>query len=254
MDERWRSGAFAARAGVTVRTVRYYDRIGLLRPSGRSEAGQRWYTERDYARLQHILTLKLIGLSLEEIQQVLAADVDSETMGVLLERQKRALKEQAAHLMQVAGMIEAAQEALQSSETIDLETIIQLIKAVNMSTQVNWLDQFMTAEQQAKISQSAMQRTLPEQRAFGMALRDLFRDIQAEQKRMWDATAVENLIRRWDALLAGFAAEGVELQAWIEAAYSQLDQMPGMEQDEWVQELRAAAAFIQHAKAKRNVR
>ena len=60
----YRIGDFANKAGVTVRTIRYYDRIGLLRPTSRSDANQRLYSELDFARLQQILTLKLIGLSL----------------------------------------------------------------------------------------------------------------------------------------------------------------------------------------------
>ena len=67
----YRIGDFANKAGVTVRTIRYYDRIGLLRPTSRSDANQRLYSELDFARLQQILTLKLIGLSLEEIKGLL---------------------------------------------------------------------------------------------------------------------------------------------------------------------------------------
>ena len=52
-------------AGVTVRTLHHYDRLGLLRPAGRTAAGHRLYADRDLARLQQIVTLKFIGLPLE---------------------------------------------------------------------------------------------------------------------------------------------------------------------------------------------
>src|SRR5215475_13944181 len=62
---------FAEKAGVTVRTLHHYDRMGLLKPSGRTEAGYRLYGERDFARLQQIVTLKFIGLPLRQIKDLL---------------------------------------------------------------------------------------------------------------------------------------------------------------------------------------
>jgi DNA-binding transcriptional MerR regulator len=58
-------------AGVTVRTLRHYDEIGLLRPSGRTEAGYRLYAQEDLARLQEIIVWRQLGFSLAEIQQLL---------------------------------------------------------------------------------------------------------------------------------------------------------------------------------------
>jgi DNA-binding transcriptional MerR regulator len=58
-------------ARVTVRTLRHYDEIGLLRPSGRSEAGYRLYAHEDLARLQEIIVWRQLGFSLAEIQQLL---------------------------------------------------------------------------------------------------------------------------------------------------------------------------------------
>jgi DNA-binding transcriptional MerR regulator len=64
---------FARRSGVTVRTLHHYDdRLGLLKPSRYTQAGYRLYSERDLARLQQIVTLKFIGLSLKEIKGTLS--------------------------------------------------------------------------------------------------------------------------------------------------------------------------------------
>jgi DNA-binding transcriptional MerR regulator len=67
----YRVSDFAEKAGVTVRTLHHYDRLGLLKPSGRTEAGYRLYGERDFARLQQIVTLKFIGLPLRQIKDLL---------------------------------------------------------------------------------------------------------------------------------------------------------------------------------------
>jgi len=54
-----------------VRTLHHYDRLGLLKPSGHTEAGYRLYGERDFARLQQIVVLKFIGFPLKQIKNVL---------------------------------------------------------------------------------------------------------------------------------------------------------------------------------------
>jgi MerR family transcriptional regulator, copper efflux regulator len=66
-----RIGEFARRAGVTPRTVRYYESLGLLGPSQREGGGFRYYSEVELARLQKINVLKDLGLSLEEIAIVI---------------------------------------------------------------------------------------------------------------------------------------------------------------------------------------
>jgi MerR family transcriptional regulator, thiopeptide resistance regulator len=68
----WKVGELARRTGITVRTLHHYDEIGLLTPSEHSSAGYRLYGEREVVRLQQILSLRQLGLSLEEIRACLA--------------------------------------------------------------------------------------------------------------------------------------------------------------------------------------
>lgn len=69
-DDRIRIGELASRAGVTVRTVRYYEGLGLIAPE-RAGGGQRYYDARAVARLQKIEQLKRLGLGLDEIGGVI---------------------------------------------------------------------------------------------------------------------------------------------------------------------------------------
>lgn len=66
-----RIGELAERAGVTPRTIRYYESLGLLDPSERQGKGFRYYTEVELMRLQKINAFKDLGLSLEEIATVI---------------------------------------------------------------------------------------------------------------------------------------------------------------------------------------
>src|SRR5437879_196784 len=67
----WRIGTLAQHTGVTVRALRYYESLGLLKPSHRSSSGHRLYGRRDVERLQQIRSLRQLGLSLTEIRECL---------------------------------------------------------------------------------------------------------------------------------------------------------------------------------------
>lgn len=66
-------GDVAKRTGLTVRTLHHYDQIGLLRPTARTPAGYRLYGPAEIRRLQHIASLRRLGLSLEDITRCLDA-------------------------------------------------------------------------------------------------------------------------------------------------------------------------------------
>ena len=67
MEKLYSTGEFAKMARVTLRTIRYYDKIGLLKPTKILNNGYRRYCNRDLITLQKILSLKELGFSLEEI-------------------------------------------------------------------------------------------------------------------------------------------------------------------------------------------
>lgn len=71
-------------ANVTVRALHHYDEIGLLRPSGRSGAGYRLYSEADLVRLHRIAVGRSLGLALEEIRRALD-DPNTDARGLLAE-------------------------------------------------------------------------------------------------------------------------------------------------------------------------
>ena len=64
-------GELAERTGLSLRTIRHYDEVGLLPASARTEGGFRVYTEADFERLTHIKRMKPLGFSLEEIAELL---------------------------------------------------------------------------------------------------------------------------------------------------------------------------------------
>ncbi|MCD2195481.1 MerR family transcriptional regulator [Actinomycetospora endophytica] len=102
-------GQVAERFAVTVRTLHHYDEIGLLRPSRRTAAGYRLYTDADVTRLQHVIVYRRLGFALDEIAEVLDdpdADVASH-----LRRQRDAVM---SRLDELSGLVVAIDRALEA--------------------------------------------------------------------------------------------------------------------------------------------
>lgn len=121
------AGEFAKRVGITSRTLRHYDTIGLLKPSGYTESGYRLYSEADMVRLQHILALRYLRFTLPEIQLALekagTTDVDQS-----LQKQKEAFMKEREHLDWIIRGIERLQES-KSAGWEDMTELIKLISA-----------------------------------------------------------------------------------------------------------------------------
>ncbi|MFD0406737.1 MerR family transcriptional regulator [Kitasatospora sp. NPDC127116] len=104
----WSVGQVSGFAGVTIRTLHYYDRSGLLAPSERSPAGYRLYSGADLARLQQILFYRELGFPLDEIADILA-DPQANALDHLLAR-RQALTEQIGRLQKLVDVAERAIE------------------------------------------------------------------------------------------------------------------------------------------------
>ncbi|MFB7617914.1 MerR family transcriptional regulator [Kitasatospora sp. NPDC056181] len=108
----WSVGQVSGFAGVTVRTLHYYDRSGLLSPSERSQAGYRRYSSADLARLQQILFYRELGFPLDEIATILA-DPQANALDHLRAR-REALAEQITRLQK---LVEVAERAIEVQRT-----------------------------------------------------------------------------------------------------------------------------------------
>lgn len=90
-------------AGVSLRTVRFYDEKELLRPVSYSETGYRYYNRDSLIQLQRILMLRYLGFSLEQIKEILHSDTSLDTQ---LLQQKRLLQKKRQHLDELIETIE----------------------------------------------------------------------------------------------------------------------------------------------------
>ncbi len=147
MDQRfYHSSQFAQKASVTVRTLRYYDKVGLLSPSLYTESGYRLYTNEDLLRLQNILALKFLGFSLEEIRALL--QTGPKRLEEVLAQQKAMMEEKRAQLDTIIEAIEETELLLQT-ERCNWESIARVIQVIQMGKQnEHWSAKYFTPEQQ----------------------------------------------------------------------------------------------------------
>lgn len=109
-------GELAALTGITVRTLHHYDEIGLVTPSRRSPQGHRLYDDDDVVRLQQVLVLRALGLSLEAIADALSDRTDR---AALLREHRAALVAKRGELDAMLAAIEHTLSTLERPMTTD---------------------------------------------------------------------------------------------------------------------------------------
>jgi cob(I)alamin adenosyltransferase len=134
MDEtkdRWSVGELAAAAGVTVRTLHHYDRLGLLAPLERSEAGYRHYDRDGVERLYRILALRGLGFPLAEIGPLLDADA-----GSLREATRARLEQTELDLARTHDLRERLRHVLDATDPTPAD-LIETMEAMSMSVRLD---------------------------------------------------------------------------------------------------------------------
>lgn len=126
------SGEFARMAHVTLRTIRYYDKQELLKPSYVTDSGARFYTDEDFARLSQILLLKYLGFSLEDIREMLIDDCDYHFMLNSLNIQLKLVRDRIEQMQLVEKAIQDTADAIGSRHTIDWNRMLDLIHLTGM--------------------------------------------------------------------------------------------------------------------------
>ena len=131
-------GELAKQMNVTVRTLQYYDRQGILKPSALSEGGRRLYSAKDVIQLHQILSFKYLGFSLEEIKKMASSfDTPQEVAGIL-ERQKTVMEQQLDHLKSALRAIEALREEVLLIDQVDFEKYADIIQLLRMDNDAYW--------------------------------------------------------------------------------------------------------------------
>ncbi len=132
-------GEAAKKMGVTVRTLQYYDREGLLSPSAQSEGGRRLYTDKDLIKLHQILSLKSLGFSLRDIKQrLISLETPAEVANALTE-QAKAIREKIKQLQTSLKAIEQLKAEVLQMQTVNFKKYADIIVNLQMKNDSYYL-------------------------------------------------------------------------------------------------------------------
>lgn len=215
---------FAKLAGVTVRALHHYDRLGLLKPSYRSEAGYRLYSERDLARLEQIVVLKFLGLPLKSIGSLL--DRGRDTLPETLRRQQLVLVHKRNQLDKTINAIATAGSALNVAGEPDWTLFTQIIRGVAMQNDTDWTSKYYSDEAKARVKERKALWSPDLQARVTRDWNDLFRDVEAVLGEDPASPKAQALATRWRALAAQFTGGDPEIQKGLNAMWADKQNWP----------------------------
>ncbi|MFC4453639.1 MerR family transcriptional regulator [Deinococcus sonorensis] len=185
----WRIGELAVQAGITVRTLHHYDRLGLLSPATRTSGSHRCYTADDVARLQRIIALRSCGLTLQETAAVLQGDAGG-GVADLLRRQLDVVNERARQAVDLQARLRGILNRLERNIEPSIDDLLRLIED---TTRLNtpW-----TAEQVARLRAA---------RALDSAA---FAALNEQRRQVWGTLTGDEQTRRVEQRRAAVSASG----------------------------------------------
>ena len=205
-------GELARRTGVSVRTLHYYDEIGLLCPSLHSRAGHRVYGARELTRLLQIRSLQQLGFQLSEIRDMLGRRAHSPLR--VVEMRLAHAKEQIASQQQVCDRLEALAKSMRS-RTVTVDQLIQTIEVTNM------FEKYYTKEQLEELKQRADALGEQGMRKAENDWATLMAEVRAEMEKGTDPSSPEvlALARRWRALIEAFTGGNPSIEKSLRTMY-----------------------------------
>lgn len=132
-------GEVAKKIGVTVRTLQYYDKEGLLSPSAESEGGRRLYTDKDLVTLHQIISLKSLGFSLEDIKQRLISLGTPADVANALTEQADDIRKKIEQLTASLTAIEQLKAEVLQMQTVNFKKYADIIVNLQMKNDSYYL-------------------------------------------------------------------------------------------------------------------
>ncbi len=129
----WRIKEISDMTQTSIRMLRHYDKIDLLKPSYRGSNGYRYYTAEDLAKLQQIIALKYFGFSLSTIKAILQKH---QNIYAHLQAQQQTLKKESERLQQVTSVLQDILQRLSPSDVPNSNDLITLIERYHMTENI----------------------------------------------------------------------------------------------------------------------
>jgi len=195
-------GEIAKKMGITVRTMRHYDKAGLLSPSSESEGGYRLYSYKDMVKLNQILSMKYLGFSLDDIKNRLIALDTPEEVAHALSEHAAAIRKKMEMLLESLNAVEALKAEVVQMRTVDFKKYADIVVSLQMKNENYWaikhldndlLDQLRSRYDQDKNGALAITETMERMEREGVRLQEEGVSPESEKglvfaQAVWDMT------------------------------------------------------------------
>jgi DNA-binding transcriptional MerR regulator len=255
----YKAREFAELAGVTVRALHHYDRIGLLKPQ-RSSSDYRLYSLVHLERLEQITALKFLGIPLKEIKTLLESS--PLTLAESLYLQRKALIEKQDLITRAIQAIEAAEKLVGCGQGSDASVLRRIIEVIEMKPEENFMRKYYTDEAWARRSQ--LMREIPSEtlERHREAWRQLFLKVESALDLDPAGETAQLLAREWVLLAEVFSGgdtgmKAAAIKAWKDHRSWPLNAQDALlarygldassDRDESMQRVEKAAKFIGQA-------
>jgi len=132
-------GQIAKSMDVTVRTLQYYDKEGILTPSSESEGGRRLYTHKDIVKLHQIQAMKYLGFSLDDIKARLPSINTPQEVSAALTQQAAGVREKIKSLKRVLEAVEKLNAEVVQMDTVNWETYADIVTLLQLKNDSYWV-------------------------------------------------------------------------------------------------------------------
>jgi DNA-binding transcriptional MerR regulator len=242
----WKVGELARRTGLSVRTLHYYDEIGLLSPSRRTDAGHRLYTTEDVVRLQRIKSLQQLGFSLREVRDTL--DRPDFPLGRVIQLHLSQLRERIELQQRLCDLLERVAARLRSGEEVSSgELVDTIMEVIEMSERI---DRYYTREQLEYLEERRREVGEERIREVEAEWAELIERVRAEMVAGTDPSneRVQVLARRSMRLVEEFTGGDPGIERSLSNMWRQEEDIHGIDTGE----MRAMMAYLSEATAASN--
>ncbi len=230
---------FADEAGVSVRTRRVYDRLGLLKPAALTKSGYRLYGDAKLKRLEHILALRFVGFNLEQIKEPLAGS--NRPLTVALRMQRNVIAREKRRLESALAAIDEAERALADAQDAERWQVLRkIIEVFIVENDWSWTQNYYSEETREWID--AQRRSAPKgvieqgERDWAILLADVAAAVASALNP--SSPEAQALAYRWRGLVAHFTQGDAEIARELNRLWSDTTKRPRPRSDE-------ADAFMQ---------
>jgi DNA-binding transcriptional MerR regulator len=190
----WKVGGLGRITGLSIRTLHYYEEMGLLIPSNRTASGHRVYGEKDLLRLQQILSLKQLGFPLVDIMTCLN---EKKMFPVqIIRAHKNRMEEEKSRIEKIYGLLSSLEKTLEAKKKIPIDEVIKTMKEITM------YEKYFTKEQLEKISERRKALGKDKLKSLRGQWRKLIKAVRVEMARQTHPNdpKVQKLAKQWRKL------------------------------------------------------